>query len=148
MVTHFLAWKIPRTAEPSGLQSMGSRKSDTTEHASTTASPETDELLKYSTFLLAQYFLLPFPNTSTINLKSSGRTCKIQSSYTTLGSIITLPEVGVCVWVCVCVCVSCSVVSYSVQPHGLCSPPGSSLHRILQARILEWVAIPFSRGSS
>ena len=29
-----------------------------------------------------------------------------------------------------------------------CSPPGFSLHRILQARILEWVAIPFSRGSS
>ena len=35
----------------------------------------------------------------------------------------------------------------------LCDPvvgslPGSSVHRILQARILEWVAIPFSRGSS
>ena len=29
-----------------------------------------------------------------------------------------------------------------------CSPPGSSVHGILQARILEWVAIPFSRGSS
>ena len=29
-----------------------------------------------------------------------------------------------------------------------CSPLGSSLHGILQARILEWVAIPFSRGSS
>ena len=29
-----------------------------------------------------------------------------------------------------------------------CSPPGSSLHGILQARILEWVAIFFSRGSS
>ena len=28
-----------------------------------------------------------------------------------------------------------------------CSLPGSSLHGILQARILEWVAIPFSRGS-
>ena len=28
------------------------------------------------------------------------------------------------------------------------SPPGSSVHRILQARLLEWVAIPFSRGSS
>ena len=27
------------------------------------------------------------------------------------------------------------------------SPPGSSAHGILQARILEWVAIPFSRGS-
>ena len=29
-----------------------------------------------------------------------------------------------------------------------CSPPGSSVHGILQARILEWEAIPFSRGSS
>ena len=29
-----------------------------------------------------------------------------------------------------------------------CSPPGSSAHGILQARILEWVAISFSRGSS
>ena len=29
-----------------------------------------------------------------------------------------------------------------------CSLPGSSVQRILQARILEWVAIPFSRGSS
>ena len=28
------------------------------------------------------------------------------------------------------------------------SPPGSSVHGILQARILECVAIPFSRGSS
>ena len=26
-----------------------------------------------------------------------------------------------------------------------CSPPGTSVHGILQARILEWVAIPFSR---
>ena len=26
--------------------------------------------------------------------------------------------------------------------------PGSSVHGILQARILEWVAYPFSRGSS
>ena len=29
-----------------------------------------------------------------------------------------------------------------------CSPPGSSVHGILQARKLEWVAISFSRGSS
>ena len=28
-----------------------------------------------------------------------------------------------------------------------CSPPGSSVHGILQARILEWVVIPFSRAS-
>ena len=35
----------------------------------------------------------------------------------------------------------------------LCNPmhhslPGSSVHGILQARILKWIAIPFSRGSS
>ena len=29
-----------------------------------------------------------------------------------------------------------------------CSPPGSSIHGILQVRILEWVAISSSRGSS
>ena len=29
-----------------------------------------------------------------------------------------------------------------------CSPPGSPVHEILQARILEWVAISFARGSS
>ena len=29
-----------------------------------------------------------------------------------------------------------------------CNLPGSSVHGILQATILEWVAIPFSRGSS
>ena len=29
-----------------------------------------------------------------------------------------------------------------------CGPPGSSVHGILQARIMEWVAMPSSRGSS
>ena len=43
--------------------------------------------------------------------------------------------------------VSLSVVSDSLCPHGL-YPDRSSTCGILQARILEWVAIPFSRGSS
>ena len=56
---------------------------------------------------------------------------------------------------------SCSVVSDSLRPHEFshchiwlffdpthCSLPGSSVHGILQARILEWVAMSFSRGSS
>ena len=42
---------------------------------------------------------------------------------------------------CEC-CVSCSVDSMD------CRPPGFSLHGILQARILEWVAMAFSRASS
>ena len=39
-----------------------------------------------------------------------------------------------------------SVVSDSCDPID-CSLPVFSVHEILQARILEWVAIPFSRGS-
>ena len=30
----------------------------------------------------------------------------------------------------------------------LCDPMGSTVRGILQARLLEWVAVPFSRGSS
>ena len=44
-------------------------------------------------------------------------------------------------------CVSPSVISNSLQPYG-CSPSGSSDHKISQARILEWVAISFSRSST
>ena len=40
---------------------------------------------------------------------------------------------------------NCSVVSDSCNPVD-CSPPGSSVHGILQARTLEWVAMPFFRG--
>ena len=40
-----------------------------------------------------------------------------------------------------------SVVSDSCDPRD-CRPPGSSVHGVLQARILERVAISFSRGSS
>jgi len=41
----------------------------------------------------------------------------------------------------------CSVMSDFCNPMD-CSPPGSSVHGISQARILEWVAISFSRRSS
>ena len=47
-----------------------------------------------------------------------------------------------------CACVSRSVVSDSLRPHGLQRTPGSSVHGILQARILECVAMASSRGSS
>ena len=44
-----------------------------------------------------------------------------------------------------CVCVL--RVSDSLHPMD-CSPPGFSVHGIFQARILDWVAVPSSRGSS
>ena len=48
------------------------------------------------------------------------------------------------------VCAVCSVAQSCLtlcDPMD-CSPPGSSVHGMLQARILEWVAMPSSRGSS
>ena len=51
----------------------------------------------------------------------------------------------VCVRVCVLVDTqSCLTLCDPMD----CSPPGSSVHGIPQARILEWVAMPFSKGSS
>ena len=41
-----------------------------------------------------------------------------------------------------------SCVRLFVTPWTACSPPGSSVRGILQARTLEWVAMPSSRGSS
>ena len=54
-----------------------------------------------------------------------------------LGSYLTSP------WLCVRV-QSCLTLCDPLA----CSSPGSSVHGIPQARILEWVAFPFSRGFS
>ena len=62
-----------------------------------------------------------------------------------------------CVCVCVCVCVIRMHAYVCAQSLQSCltlfdpmdySPPDSSAHGILQARILGWVAMPSSRGSS
>ena len=59
-----------------------------------------------------------------------------------------------CLWVCnlACWCAEVKVLVTQLSPT-LCEPmdcslPDSSVHGILQARILDCVAIPFSRGSS
>ena len=61
----------------------------------------------------------------------------------------------VCVSVCVCVCVRACVYACLVTQSCLtlfdlmdCSLPSSFVHGILQARILEWVAISYSGGFS
>ena len=58
---------------------------------------------------------------------------------------------GIKWWVCVCVCMGVCLVAQSCltlcDPMD-CSPLGSSVHGIFQARILEWIAISFSRASS
>ena len=48
---------------------------------------------------------------------------------------------SVCMWVCALSCLTlCNPMDYSLS--------GSSVREIFQARILEWVAISYSRGSS
>ena len=47
-----------------------------------------------------------------------------------------------------CVSRSCSISQLCLCDARDCSPPGSSVHGILQARVLEWGARPSSRGSS
>ena len=76
-------------------------------------------------------------------------------------SVYTYVCVCLCICVicvCICVCVRTGVFVYvnmlvAQSCWTLCksvdsSPPGSSVHGILQVKILQWVAIPFSRGSS
>ncbi|XDA73905.1 hypothetical protein R6Z07F_004125 [Ovis aries] len=63
----------------------------------------------------------------------------------------TLPPRGMCSWAQLCLTLCdpmnlCDLIDFW-DPMD-CSPPGSSVHGILLARILEWVAISSSRGSS
>ena len=77
--------------------------------------------------------------------------CWVQSPYiyvpywgmTWSRSLHLSRPVSPCVHVCL-VAQSCSTLCDPMD----CSPPGSSIHGILQARILGWSAIPFSRAYS
>ena len=72
------------------------------------------------------------------------RICPIQGSNPCLlhcRKIFFLPFiVYFSAWVCAKSLQSCLTLCDSMD----CSPPGSSVHGVLQARILEWVAMPFS----
>ena len=57
---------------------------------------------------------------------------RIDTGWGSKGRVVMLSGFS-CVWLC-------DPMNYSL--------PGFSVHEILQTRILEWVAIPFSRGSS
>jgi len=68
-------------------------------------------------------------------------------------SLLTLTagvEMSSCVYKfdCMCVCVLVGQSCLTLCDPTDCSPPGFSVHGILQARILDWIAIPFSRGTS
>ena len=62
--------------------------------------------------------------------------------YSYMYSVYTY--IYICIFWCYLVIKSCPTLCDPMD----CSPPGSSVCGILQASILEWAAIPFSRGSS
>ena len=57
---------------------------------------------------------------------------------------ICVVNIGMCVCSCVLSHFSCLTLCNLMD----CSPPGSAIPGVFQARILEWVAMPSSRGSS
>ena len=79
--------------------------------------------------------------------KVTFRPMKVWETLTHIKSMLFLPFLAnylIFMWVHVKSLQSCLTLCNPMN----CSPPGSSVFRILQARILEWVAISFSTGSS
>ena len=91
-------------------------------------------------------------NSKTLKLSQMGglsqpRCCSSHALRSTRLSQRSLLRVGQDIEPCLLLFGGSAVSSSFATPMG-CSPPGSSVHGILQARILVWVAICFSRGSS
>ena len=85
-----------------------------------------------------------FPQTSPCGF---WRSCQLRSLVSSNCPHHTVREAGQCFTMLSCLCLpaqSCPTLCDPVD----CSPPGSSVHGISQARTLEWVAISFSRASS
>ena len=77
----------------------------------------------------------------TVSSKTDFRICWCSTAKSTLTNKSYISSV------CVCVCDK-SLQSCPTLCNPVTSPPGSSVRGILQARILEWVAMPFFKGSS
>ena len=165
MATHssVLAWRIPGTGEPGGLPSMGSHRvgHDWSDLAAAAESSGVSASLLLSCLYLNARLLFPTgtsgptPSCLTLFLALSAL-FEIKSKLYQSGS---QSSISLCLyflifiaWLHQCVVVQ-SVESEVAQscptvcdPMG-CSLPGSSVHGIFQARVLEWVAISFSSAS-
>ena len=147
------AWKIPWMEEPGRLQSMGSRRVG--HDWATSLSLFTFHFHALKKEMATHSSVLAWRITGTGGLPSLGShrvghdwrdlaaaaaACWALSSLNTWQHMLLL-HLWWWSWF------SCSAVSNSCDPVD-CSLSGSSVHGILQARILEWIAISFSRGSS
>ena len=105
--------------------------------------------------ILPVFLLLAFPSWSRVHIRPITSPQVLGLLYRLLSepspTHLIFPDAGIlkcsgCSFGSYACMLSCSVVS-DCEPMN-CSLPGSSVHRIFQVRILEWVAIFFFRGSS
>ena len=89
-------------------------------------------------------FSMATPLPSLDNWFGGGQRTKYISRRSLLRKLLEV----ICVCVCVCVCVVLGTLWCPTVCDPMESPPGSSVHGVLQARILEWVTMPSSRGFS
>ena len=160
MSTHssILAWRIPRSKEPDSQESMGSQRvRHDWLHAHTIPKTvltiaehnESSNILweeKDTVFIVHSLFPKDLaekrylPLLAAILAQPSG-SVGFSQKFALDVAVYPLPSMeGLCVLVPLLCPTPCDSVC--------CSPPGSSVHGIFQARILEWFAIFFSRGSS
>ena len=135
MATHssVLAWRIPGTGEPGGLPSMGSHRvrHDWRDLAAAANLPSGLDS-KESACSEGDPGSTPGSGRS----PGEGNGYPFQYSFSLSSTTLLLPTH--------LPPPSCTHAQ-SCNPMD-CSPPGSSVHGLFQARILEWVAISFSRG--
>ena len=130
MATHssVLAWRIPGMGEPGGLPSVGLHRVGQL------------KWLSSSSWLIRRAHCL-----ETVHIKI--QRLVVQPTAPLQEFRISMSRVWTFLYLRASACLvaqSCLTLCDSVD----CSPPGISFHGILQARMLDWVAIPFSRGSS
>ena len=100
--------------------------------------------LRLSSFLLIRFSF--FLSDSFISTILSSTTLILSSAFILLlapSGVFLISFIALFI-ICVLVAQLCPTLCDPMD----CNPPGSSVHEIFQARILEWVAVSFSRGSS
>ena len=164
LTTHFsiLAWKIPRTEGPGGLQCI--RLQRIRHNLATKPSNHLGSQQDGISFSLCSKVWPQSLSQPRICVPSRWKFWGTAHNLTLLPSFAAWEHMCSCrpislgTWVSrmsrnpipigqkvkVLVTQSCLTLCDSMN----CSPPRSSVHGILQAKILEWVTIPFSRGSS
>ena len=134
-----LAWEIPWTEDPGGLQSMGLQKSGT-RISDWTATNSTSHTSHVTHRILQSYQPIEFLVRLFWARGPVDRHCgRMGWQREELWPDLRSNREWLTLWLPFCR----SAVSNSLWPQGLW-PLGSSVHGVLQARILEWIAISFS----